>query len=168
MTSLRGQANDKPPFADSSSEEGKPEESEPCTSTDDDSSLAGQEQVAVPGLATPTNNASEDPTILDPDSDSSLPVPDDSAAKSDSQTKNVKDPGEWPKYRTGSLRDMLEQAEPHQDKEGNFPRDEGQRKVLVAHYNRRTAHAARVPRPRLVNTYQKDAAFWLCCKPFPH
>ncbi|CAB1324752.1 unnamed protein product, partial [Coregonus sp. 'balchen'] len=51
-------------------EEGKPEESEPCTSTDDDSSLAGQEQVVAPGLATPPNNAGEDPTILDPDSDS--------------------------------------------------------------------------------------------------
>ncbi|CAB1345029.1 unnamed protein product, partial [Coregonus sp. 'balchen'] len=59
-------------------EEGKPEESEPCTSTDDDSSLAGQEQVIAPGLATPLNNAGKDPTILDPDSDSSLPVPDDS------------------------------------------------------------------------------------------
>ncbi|CAB1345397.1 unnamed protein product, partial [Coregonus sp. 'balchen'] len=75
-------------------EEGKPEESEPCTSTDDDSSLAGQEQVVAPGLATPPNNAVEDPTILDPYSDSSLPVPDDSgvaAGKSDSQTKNKKD-----------------------------------------------------------------------------
>ncbi|CAB1332797.1 unnamed protein product, partial [Coregonus sp. 'balchen'] len=73
----------------------KPEASEPCTSTDDDSSLAGQEQVVAPGLATPANNAGEDPTILDTDSDSSLPVPDDSggvAAKSNSQTKNIKDP----------------------------------------------------------------------------
>ncbi|CAB1337934.1 unnamed protein product [Coregonus sp. 'balchen'] len=102
--------NKEPPFADSSSKEGKPEESEPCTSTDDDSSLAGQEQVVAPGLATPPNNAGEDPTILDPDSDSSLPVPDDSggaAAKSNSQTKNIKDPGEWPKYMNGSLRDTI-------------------------------------------------------------
>nr|XP_023849531.1 putative protein TPRXL [Salvelinus alpinus] len=95
--------NDEPPFADSSSEEGKPEESKPCTSTDDDRSLAGQEQVVAPGLATPPNNAGEDPTILDPDSDSSLPIPDDSggaAAKSDSQTttKNIKDPANT--YRT--------------------------------------------------------------------
>ena len=85
--------NDEPPLADSSSEEDKPEESEPCTSTDDDSSLAGQEQVVAPDPATPPNNAGEDPTILDPDL--SLPVPDDSggaAAKSDSQTKNIKDP----------------------------------------------------------------------------
>ncbi|CAB1312711.1 unnamed protein product, partial [Coregonus sp. 'balchen'] len=59
-------------------EEGKPEESEPCTSTDDDSSLAGQDQVVAPGLATPPNNAGEDPTILDPDSDSLILVPDDS------------------------------------------------------------------------------------------
>ncbi|CAB1333033.1 unnamed protein product, partial [Coregonus sp. 'balchen'] len=60
------------------SPKGNPEEFEPCTSTDDDSSLAGQEQVVAPFLATPPNNAGEDPTILDPDSDLSLPVPDDS------------------------------------------------------------------------------------------
>ena len=34
----------------------------------------------------------------------------------------------------GSLRDMLVQAGPHQDKEGNFPRDKEQRKLSVAHY----------------------------------
>lgn len=32
-----------PPFADSRSEEGEPEESEPSTSIDDDSSLGGRE-----------------------------------------------------------------------------------------------------------------------------
>nr|XP_014064712.1 unnamed protein product [Salmo salar] len=127
------------------SKEGKPEETEPCTSTDDDSCLAGQEQVVAPGLATPPNNAGEDP-ILDPDSDSSLAVQDNSggaAAKSDSKTKNNKDTGEWPKYMNGSVRDMLVQAGPHQDKDGNFPRDELQRKFSVAHYNRRMANRER-------------------------
>ncbi|CAB1318466.1 unnamed protein product, partial [Coregonus sp. 'balchen'] len=68
----------------------QPEESEPCTSTDDDSSLAGQEQVVAPGLATPSKQCRRRPYYLD----SSLPVPDDSggaAVKSNSQTKNIKD-----------------------------------------------------------------------------
>jgi hypothetical protein len=39
---------------------------------------------------------------------------------------------------------MFVQAGSHQDKEGNFPRLEGQLKFLVAHFNRRMANWERV------------------------
>ena len=38
----------------------------------------------------------------------------------------------------------------------------------MAHYNRRMVNGERVQRPRLVYSYQKDAAFCFCCKHFPH
>ena len=77
--------------------------------------------------ATPPNNASGDPTIWDTDSDLSFYVPNDSGAaiaKSNSQTKNINDPREWPKDMNGSLRDILVHAGQYQNKVGNFPRDE--------------------------------------------
>jgi hypothetical protein len=39
---------DEPRFSGPSRDEGEPEESEPSTSTDDDSSLGGQEQIVAP------------------------------------------------------------------------------------------------------------------------
>ena len=64
----------------------------PCTSTDDDSSLGWTRTGARTRPSHTSKQCRQDP-ILDPDSDSSLPVPDDSCgttAKSDSQTKKHK------------------------------------------------------------------------------